>query len=215
MITQPIPKPKLYSAPAARAVLLATFKTFLRVDTSDEDTMIGLILDSAIQKVEKLTSQKLINQTWDIFFDHFPRCYKNGQWWDGVKEGAVSELYAEVEHLDLPFGPLSTVALSTFTDDGTETVFSSSSYIVDTNSPSGRVSLKQGQVWPSTVLRATNGIKVRAVFGYGAADTAVPSDIQMAIMTLGAKMYEHRGDELPEVPAQVLTLLSDYIRIRI
>ncbi len=140
----------------------------------------------------------------------------NNDWWDGTREGAVTELYGHGGHLDLPFGPLSSVTgVYTYEDDGTENTFDSSNYVIDANAPSGRVSLKLGAVWPATILRATNGVKVRGVFGYGAASSAVPNDIQMAIMTLAARMYEHRGDELPELPKQVRTLLAPYEQIRI
>jgi uncharacterized phiE125 gp8 family phage protein len=141
---------------------------------------------------------------------------KPDTWWDGSRDGAVNELYSPVGHLVLPFGPLSSVTgVYTYDDDNTENTFSSSAYYIDTAAPQGRVSLKSGSVWPSTVLRPSNGIRVRGVFGYGATAASVPNDLVLAVMTLAARMYEHRGDELPEIPPQVMTLLSAYEQVRI
>ncbi len=214
-VIQPIPKPSLQTSPGSLALPLATLKSYLRIDATTEDTMLTLILKSAVERVEKEIARKLISQTWDIFFDSFPCAYKE-QWWDGERDGAISELYGEGGHLDLPFGPLTNViGFFTYDDDGVEYEFDSTNYVIDANAPSGRVSLKSGAVWPATVLRATNGIKVKATFGYGTSSSNVPNDIQMAVMTLAARMYEHRGDELPELPKQVRTLLAPYEQIRI
>lgn len=212
---RPTPKPVLVTPPATLAVPLATLKTFLRVDGTDDDTILTVTLKAAIERVEKLIAKKLISQVWAIYFDEFPCGHKN-DWWDGVREGSQRELLAYGDTLQMPFGPMSAVAsVSTFDEDNSEAVFSSSNYYADTVGPVGKISLKMGAVWPSTVLRPKNGIKVQATFGYGAADTDVPNDIQLAVVTLAARMYEHRGDELPEVPEQVMTLLMPYAEIRI
>jgi uncharacterized phiE125 gp8 family phage protein len=174
-----------------------------------------MIIKSATEKVEKIIAKKLINQTWEIYFDHFPLT-KNNDWWEGSRDGAISELYGDCPHLNLPFGPISSVtSVNTYDDDNTAYLFASTSYYADTISSVGRISLKSGSVWPSTVLRPANGIKIEAVFGYGADATVIPNDICLAITTLAARMYEHRGDELPEIPKQVMTLLAPYEEIRI
>lgn len=215
MIIQPIPKAKLITAPAELAVSLSLLKQNLRVDSTDEDALITVILKAAIEKIEKLTSKKLINQTWDIFFDNFP-CDRKADWWDGTKEAPISQLVSQYSKLELPFGILSSVTgVYTYDNDNTEYIFASSNYVVDTCGLIGSISLKSNSSWPTTILKPTNGIKVTCVFGYGADDTYIPNDLVMAVLALASRMYEHRGDELPQIPPEVLTLISPYEKIRI
>lgn len=137
-----------------------------------------------------------------------------------MREGSQKEFLKYANTLQMPFGPMNSVSESgcgvfTYDEDNTESTFASTNYYADTVGPVGKISLKSGSSWPSTVLRPKNGIKVQARFGYGADNTAIPEDIKMAIVTLAARMYEHRGDELPEVPEQVMTLLMPHTQIRI
>lgn len=156
-------------------------------------------------------SKKIISQKWDVYFDHWPRTYKSNQWWDGVKEMAVSELTSTYGELKLPLGKLISVEeFNTYGDDGTPILFSNTSYVVDTSGPSGRIALKLGQVWPTTVLRAVNGIEIKATFGMFNSAAAVSEDIKHAVKSFVAQMYEHRGDENPKIPGAALMLLEPY-----
>lgn len=221
-----IAKPKLITAPVLLPVGLEEVKTYLRVDGSTEDSLITAAILSATIRLEEMCERKFVTQTWDIYFDYFAGTHKN-DWWDGEREGAISMLYSPIKHIDLPFGPLQSVTgFYTYDDDGTEYEFSSSSYVVDTISPQGRVSLKLGQTWPSTVLRATNGIKIRGVFGYGvgytvspAAASLVPVNIQQAILLTVGKIYENRGDsqdaEFLTIPNTAMMLLGPYMKVKV
>ena len=319
-----IPSAILNTAPATLPVSLAKMKTHLRVDGTDDNAAITLMVKAATQRLEKETGRKFVTQKWDIYFDHFAYEYQD-EWWDGVREGSMSQLLNYCDSLILPFGPLQTVeSFKTIDNSDTESTFSSSSYLVDTVSPLARISLRLGEVWPSTVLRPRNGIKIAATFGYGAGhvdavdavtsaiwtltfaatptsgniilsyngtsgttlaynftlsqllsalqsiggqfasascsgsiaagftitvpgftgteslftrsssldqastltntqahvvavseSNSVPEDIQLAVMGLVAKMYEHRGDEMVKIPSEVLLLIDPYVRIRV
>lgn len=205
----------LVTAPAALALAVADAKTFLRVDGSDEDTLIEGLIKAATRRLEALTDKKFITQTWDIYYDHFPYKMKN-DWWDGVKDMAISELHAPSPHLNMPFGPLNSVTgVYTYDESSTEYQFDSSNYVVDTVGPLGRVSLKDSATWPTTVLRPTNGVKVRGIYGMGANQAALPFEIVEAIKHLVGIMYEHRGDELPKIPASVSMLIEPYRSIKV
>jgi len=213
-----IPKLKLQSAPVNQVITPTEAKDFLRVDGSSEDSRISLLINAATGRLEEYTGLKFISQTWQVFYDAFPRSSKNSgdDWWDGVREGAISDLSSLKPILELPFGTISSFThFKTYDDADTAYVFSAANYSVDTIGPVGRVALRLGSVWPTTVLRAMNGIEIQAVFGFGANATDVPAAIKQAVLELVSIMFEHRGDELPEIPAQALLLLDPYRRYKI
>lgn len=201
-------------APSESVVTVAELKDYLRVDESAEDTRIAVMLEAATSRLEEFCDRKFITQTWEIYFDQFPYS-QNDDWWDGVRDGAISMLQGQGEHIYMPFGRLqSLTSFKTYDDDNNEYTFDASNYYVDTVGPFGRVSLKTGGVWPATVLRPTNGIKLTGVFGFGNA-ASVPPDIKLAVMQFAAIMYEHRGDELPKIPAECMLLLEPYRSIKV
>lgn len=223
---KPIPKAVLSTAPAALAVDLTALKSFMRIDGSGEDTLLTILAKSATERIEEYIAQKLITQTWNIFYDSFG--YKpSDQWHDGVKDGIISDYAGGApSFLDLPFGPLvSVTAFKTYADDDTASTFAASNYTLDTKGPFGRVALRMGAVWPTTVLRPVNGIEINgAVFGYGASNTSVPSAIQHAIMLTVSKVYENRGDSASgeffgvggfTIPNTAQMLLAPYVRHRV
>ena len=54
------------------------------------------------------------------------------------------------------------------------------------------------------------GVVIRYRAGYGDTSADVPQVIQQAILMLIAHLYEHRGDEVVELPPAVKTLLQPY-----
>lgn len=218
--------PVLVTAPAQLPLSLEAVKTFLRVDGSSEDDLITLQIKAATRRLEALCDAKFVTQTWDVFFDSTPLKAKD-DWWDGVREGAISEMYVPARFLNLPFGPMQSVTgVYTYDDANTEYEFTNTNYFADTSGPFGRIGLKTGSVWPATVLRPSSGLKVRAVFGFGAGyipaddpdpavESTIPEDIQEAIKQFTGILYEHRGDELPKIPASVSMLLEPYRRFKV
>lgn len=217
-------KPKLVTAPAKLAIALSTVKEFLRIDTDAEDTALKVMIKAATSRIEEYIDKKIVNQKWNIFYDGFK--IKTGgmdtEWWDGVRDGAISMLQVCEPEIKLPFGNLSTVeSFKTFDDEDEEYIFSSINYHVDSNSDYGRIVLKKGKSWPTTTLRTVNGICIEAIFGYGeGADeetgiTTTPEDIATAILNFVAVIYERRGDELPKIPDNALMLLEPYKNYRI
>lgn len=214
----------LVTAPAQRVISLASLKNFLRIDTTDDEAMLQIQLKTAEKRLESELGIKFVTQTWDVFFDSFPFSRRSEKWWDGTREGAITELYNYGEgQIELPFGPAQSVTgVYYYEEDNTENTVAASNYTLDTASTRARIGLKTGQTWPSTILKPNNGVKVRAVFGYGAGyiespatESTISADIQEAVKHFAAYLYEHRGDELPKIPPTVLTLLEPYVRHRL
>jgi len=183
---------KLVTAPAVEPVTLTEAKAHLRVDVTDDDTLISSLITSARQYIERAIRRALITQTWRASIDEFP---------------ATGEII-------LPKPPLQSVTSIQYTDinDSTSTV-SSSTYTVDTDSEPGRIVLKYGQTWPSSSLAVTNPIQITFVAGYGlAAD--VPAHFKQVILLLVGHWYENReaiavtGAIPKEMPLAVKSLID-------
>lgn len=159
---------QLITAPAAEPVTLAEAKLHLRVDTADEDALIGSLIAAARQRAEHELRRSLVTQTWERVLDAFPG--------------------AEIE---LGMGPVQSVTSILYADAaGITQTLASSAYVLDNVREPGWVLPAAGLAWPETAA-TVNAVRVRYVAGYGNAAT-VPSGIkQWMLLQIGA-MYENR-----------------------
>lgn len=177
------------SQDGAEAVSVAELRGHLRLDTEDDDTQLARMIEAARLIIESETSLALTTQTWDFFLDDFP-VSREKDWWDGVREGAITS--EKSRYIVLPIAPLASVTqISTFDQSDNETVFSSANYYVDTNRRPGRVALRAGATWP-VWTRETNGFKCTYTAGYGSAATDVPADLRQAVLMVASDYYENR-----------------------
>ncbi len=188
------PKSKLKTAPLKTPVTLEEVKEFLRIDESaDDDQLTGLIA-VATKTVETYIDKKLITQVWSIFFDCFPRAARSDKWWDGVRDGAIGELFTPSKRIEIPFAPLASAVVRTH-DESNAYTMDPSTYRVDDMSALGAIVLKTGCMWPTTTLRSVNGIEIEATLGYGLNEADVPEPIRRAILLMVSKLYDNRGDD--------------------
>lgn len=211
----------LVAPPTVEPVDLATAKLHLKVDTTDDDALITSLIAAARRACEAFTGLAFITQTWELWLDRAPSDRRGSPWWDGTREGPISLIEQPMRVLPIPKPPLQAAnfAASTFALDNTETVFDSSSYIIDLKSRPGRMALNVGAVWP-TGLRAVNAIKVSFQAGFGDTASSVPEDIKQAVLLLVGHLYENREavtkDISPtELPLGVRTLLDSYKIVRL
>jgi len=184
---------KLYSAPATEPISSTEAKLHLRVDVTDDDTLITALITAARQLVEEETWRALVTQTWDYVADDWPAG-------DAIR---------------LPRPPIQSVTSITYLDDaGATQTMAAANYIVDTYQ--GRVVLAEGAEWPDGELYPASAVRVRYVAGYGAAST-VPAPIKAAMLLLVGHLYENReavasgaGVASAELPLGVRALLAPY-----
>jgi len=189
----------LVTGPAVEPVTRNEAKAHLRVDISDDDTLIDGLITAARVHVEQHLKRALVTQTWDLVLDGFPG-----------------------REARLPLPPLASVTSVTYTDDeGGAGSVDAGEYVVDTDREPGRVVLKSGGTWPAVTLREAAGVRVRFVAGYGNA-AAVPGPIKQAILLLVGTLYENREDTLVaqgvtvmRLPFGVQALLMPYRVIRV
>lgn len=206
---------KLKTPPTVDPVTVAEVKNYLRVDGNAEDSVIESMIKAATLILEDYCDTKFIEQTWLEYHDCFPFKEKN-EWWDGVKEIAVSELYSPLPYMDLLQGPIKNlVSVKTYPDSGVAEIFDPSNYIVDNSNSFGRIALKMGSVWPTTILRKLNGIEIEYVVGLSSDQASLPNNVKQALFIFIARMYEKRGDEDITIPSLSCSLLAPFRRFKV
>ena len=160
----------LITAPALEPVTLADAKAHLRLDTDDDNQLLTAAIVAARVHVEALTRRLLIEQSWRVYLDQWPR----------------------KRIVRLTPAPLISVDVVTVYDaEGDPTVVSEDDYEVDTVAVPGRLVLSGTA--PVVVGKAVNGIEIDVTAGYGPSSVDVPAPLRQAIMMLVAHWYEHRG----------------------
>ena len=175
--------------PALEPVTLAEAKSYLRVDHSDEDTLISSMITAARRFAEDYTRRALIAQQWSLSLDSAP----------------------SARSITLPRSPVMTLISITVTDENDAvTPFDLGQVVLSPRD--GRVHLKEGATWP-TSDRVADGITFTWQAGYGALAADVPAPIRQAILQLVAQMHQDRS-VLPEgavaTHPSVSLLLSPY-----
>jgi uncharacterized phiE125 gp8 family phage protein len=185
----------LVTPPASEPVTLAEAKLFLKVDVTDDDTLITDLIAGARKLVEDQRARAFINQTWDYFLDAFPL---SDQWYSLP--------------ITLPRGRLSSVTTVKYTTYlGATNTVSSGDYYVDTavhRCP--RIVPNVGKAWPGDLLRIANGVEVRHVIGYGATAANVPEQAKLGFKQLVSLWYNDRN-ALGSIPDEIGALFDSEI----
>lgn len=192
--------------PASRPVSSADAKLYLRVDTTADDDLIGDMIDAATEAMERYLRRTLINTTLKLIIDRWPLS-RGRKWWDGVRDGAITEVLGGAQYVQLPAPPLVSITSVYYYDlSDTQQLWAASNYYADT--ASGRLALKQTGVIPSS-MREGNAMEITYVAGYGSSASSVPAPIVNGIKALIARMYDNRGCAC-EVDGEVEAYVRQY-----
>lgn len=178
------------SAPAVTPVSLTEAKAHLRVDGSDEDTLISSLIDAAVAHLDAtgVLGRAMVTQSWAQWVNQAPG-------WVTLKVGPFQSL-TSVQYYDTD-NALQTATLSDY-----ETRLDGDFVIVKP---------KTGYTWPAAYTRQ-DAIKITYVAGYGDAATDVPQSIRQAILLLIGHWHEHRTAAaeatITEVPMAVDALIG-------
>lgn len=149
-------------------VTVAEAKAFLRIDYSDEDTLIGGLIAAARDQVEKYTGRRLMRQT-------------------------LKALYPDWGCFQLPCPPYVANPVITYDlADGTTETWASTEYQVDGIDPA-RVCLKYGKNWPSVTLRT--GLPIAVQFDCGHADASAVPEIYKTAVKIGVQQMHWYGSK--------------------
>ena len=162
------------TAPATAPITLAEAKAQMKVESSDDDTIIQRLIDAAVNFVDAqgALGKAMITQTWGQWLSPNPGTVY-------LLLGPVQSVSA-VKYYDVD-GTLQTATLADFNVFGTP----------------NRISVfpKSGKAWPVTQTR-DDAIKIEYIIGYGSTSASVPETVRHALIMLVSNWYENRETEL-------------------
>lgn len=163
---------KLITPPTTLAVSLAEAKLHLRVDGTDEDTLITACIIAATEYAEQATGRAIMPQTWELTLDAFPAAFP------------------------LTRTPVASVTSVKYYDqDGVQQTLGTARYMLDNADDFGpaKVVPVYGDIWPATRCQ-TNAVALRYQAGWPDA-ASVPDSIKAWIKLQVGAMYENRQAE--------------------
>lgn len=202
------PRLVLVTAPATEPVTSAEAKLWLKLDDSEDDTIITELIAAARHVFEELTGRSCIDTTWRAEWDYLPRA---GTW-----AGAPT-----ARALELPRAPLkasSPVAWVKYSADdasGTETTFASTNYTVDAGRDPNRFPrlwLDDDADWPA-LGSFPGALRCQFTAGYGVDASFVPEEVKVCLKLLIAHLYQNRtpvnvGNIVNELPWSLKHLIE-------
>ncbi len=181
------------AAPGVEPIDLARAKTFLRVDGTDEDTLIDTLIKTARHRVENMIGRTLIRRSFVY------RC--------AVPAGRC---------LTVPRPPLLGVTrLTLIAENDQAGDIPNTDYTVTTRRDPAEIKLVSGRNWTDYLSEFTT-LEVEYEAGYGDVPDDIPLPIRQAILLLLAHSYEFREmSETPAIPTMVDALLASYRVVRL
>ena len=179
-----------------KALTVQEVKDYLRVDSSAEDTLLGVLIDAATQVAEHYLGRFLLTTVIEEFYDFFP-VYKTG----------VDPFKGDRNIVYLSRGPVQSITSLKYVDgNGDEQTVSTDDYRSDLVSEPARIMPEHG--WYGT-KDTVNAVIVRYTCGYTQASD-VPANIKVALLLIIGEMYEKRVDSVHRLPTASEHLLNPY-----
>lgn len=180
---------RLINPPASEPVTLAEAKLQLRVDGTDDDTLISSLISAARERCEQIIGRSIMPQTWEYVRDCFPICDISLMWPTLISVTSIKYIDAENNEITLPV----------------------EQYLVDKDNEPGRVMIAPGFTWPSTAS-IPNAVRVRYQAGYADAGS-VPAGIKSWIKLAVQAMYDGCGADNLDASMKQFDALLDRVRI--
>lgn len=205
--------------PTVEPVTLQELKDQCKVDDTASDGYLGLLLVAAREAVENYTRRAIQTQTLVLtrsgffpkdWYKKHPVFNRDFTWRNAIGYGR----YLSVE---LPRPELQSVTTVQYWDSTTLTLLTldSGSYYVVKDEGVGRIQLKDGYNWPTTMIRP-DAVIITYVAGYGDTAAACPRALALAIKQMAADWFEHRNSiviergTLMQLPTHLESLLWQF-----
>jgi len=185
---------KLVTPPAVELFDLTFLKMYLRVDGSEEDSLIESIQKMRRSEAEELLNMGLLPQTYEEKIYSFP---------------AYARLNPD-RAIVLKKGPLISVSSITYFDkDNIEQTVSADQYsVLDSDRGLPVIAPLAGNSWPETTSRI-DSVKITYQVGF-ATPSDIPDGIKSAILLMIADLYDNRTDSARGIPTASVKTLMQY-----
>ena len=187
--------PLALTPPAQEPVSLSEAKTFLRLDQTAEDDLLGTLITAARLMVEAASGRLLVDQAWRIVIDRWP----------------------DSGEIRLPLSPVGSITAARVYDVlGAAQVVASAALQLDVaaDPPVIRIVAEVPEIG-----RARGAIEIDVVAGFGATAAAVPALLRQAVLRLAARWFERRGDvvgrDAEALPPEIMALIAPFRRARL
>ena len=181
---------KRTTAPLIDPITVAKVKEFLRIEHSEEDSLLNGLILAATDTCEKYLERALITQTYTMYTNFYPY---------------------EKDYYQLYYGPIQNiVSVTSYTYVDTTVTFPATKYYLADSEQNGKVVLDYSEVWDTNVLRPRNGVETIYVAGYGDDPEDIPTGIREGMMHLIAYWYENRETGSVTIPTIVEALWGPY-----
>lgn len=185
----------LITPPAEEPVTAAELRSHMKLDSAQlSDADANTYITMARNFIERVEGLAIIAQTWEYTLDRWPQVSDN--WWSGVRDGATTDVFSSAgRHIFLPVYPLTGVnSITTYDTAGTPTsVVVATVFEVDTAAKPGKITLKDGQVWP-TATRENEAIVINYSSSYAADASGVDELLKQAVKLFATVLWTNRGD---------------------
>ena len=200
---------QVVSQPSQEPVTLAEAKSHLRIDGSDDDTLIGLCIGASRQYFENACQIHIASKTVQLALDSFPVTVPNLTVTSNINYPFQTKYYPFDGCIYLT-GPVSSVESVAYTDTALAEQ-ALGSYRVDLISSPARITTSNGAAWPTTA-KITNSVRVNYTAGF--ANGAVPKLLKAGILFYVSHLYENREavttGSLTETPLAVESIILQY-----
>ena len=164
--------------PIVEPVTVDELKTFARIDTTAEDTLIESFITAVRMSTEEYLGRALISQTITTVMDFWPS-----------------------KVIELPRPPLiSITGIFTIDEDDTETEYDSDNYYSNLIATPGQLIIKRGSDIPINTDRDYGRFIIRSAHGYGTVSTDVPLLFIEGIKLWAAALYADRTIDVKNPP---------------
>lgn len=169
---------KLITAPTTEPISLTEAKLHLKVDNSDDDTLISSLIKAARQSAENFTNRALSSQVLELILDDFPE-----------------------KEIVLPRPPVETLTSIKYTNcEGVESTLDSHDYISFIEAEPAVIVPAYGKSFPYFTPYPKGAVKIRYTAGYKTSGTEarliIPEAIKQALLLIIGSYYENREDLL-------------------
>ena len=164
--------------PTDAYISTANAKAHLRVDTSDDDTLIDALVDASRTYIEEYLGRTLVPKTLKLHLDRFP--------FDG-------------QSILIPDSPVVAITSIEYVDTNGDTqTWTSSEYSIDIFSLPARLETAYNTSYPSTRAQH-NAVTITYTAGYGVTTeiTDGPKAIEHAAKLMLGSLYEVRENDCP------------------